>query len=122
MHQPVDIKNSDVLFHNVHSHATLQKPFNIGIPVQGMVIQRSFEKPEVMIKVTCDVHPWMTGYIGVVSHPYFSVSGADGTFSLKDLPPGEYVIEAWHEVYGTQTQTVTLGQNETKTLTFTFHS
>ena len=122
VNQTLDVKNSDVTFHNVHSHPTLQEPFNIGIPVQGMILKKTFDTAEVMIKVTCDIHAWMKGYIGVLPHPHFAVSGADGTFTLPSLPPGEYVIEVWHEVYGTQTQSITISPNESKQLTFTFKS
>jgi hypothetical protein len=79
-----------------------------------------FSTQEVMVPFKCDVHPWMRAYIGVVDHPYFAVSAADGTFSLKGLPPGTYTVEAWHEILGTQTQTVTIGANETRELAFAF--
>ena len=57
-----------------------------------------------MIPVKCNIHPWMKAYVGVVSHPYFAVTGDDGSFELKDLPPGDYTIQVWHEKYGTQEQ------------------
>ena len=73
-----------------------------------------------MVPFKCDVHGWMNAWVGVVDHPYYSVTGPDGTFSLKGLPPGTYTIEAWHEKLGTQTQMVTIGAKETKDVGFTF--
>ena len=73
-----------------------------------------------MVPFKCDVHRWMNAYVGVLDHPFFAVTGADGTFELKGLPPGTYTIEAWHEKLGTQTQTVTIGEKETKDVAFTF--
>ncbi len=68
-----------------------------------------------MIPVKCNVHPWMRAYIGVVSHPFFAVTGDDGTFTIKGLPPGTYTIEVWHEKYGKQEQPVTVGAKDSKT-------
>ncbi len=118
--QELIIKNSDVTLHNVHSHSANQKDFNAGMPVQGMKIKKSFTAPEVMVKLTCDVHPWMKAYIGVLSHPWFAVSGEDGNFEIKDLPPGTYTLEAWHETFGTRTQEITVGPSETKEISFSF--
>jgi hypothetical protein len=80
----------------------------------------TFDKPEVLIPFKCDVHSWMNAYVGVVDHPYFAVTGPDGTFQLKGLPPGTYTVEAVHEKLGAQTQTVTIGEKETKDVAFTF--
>ncbi len=118
--QNLKILNSDPLLHNIHALPKINRSFNFGMPKQGDVRERSFKKAEVMVKIKCDVHPWMSAYCGVVDHPYFSVSGDDGTFTLKNLPAGEYVIEAWQEEYGTSTQTVTIGDGESKTVDFTF--
>lgn len=118
--QTLKILNSDPLLHNIHALPETNRPFNFGMPKKGDERDQSFKKQEVMVKVKCDVHPWMLAYIGVVAHPYYSVSGDNGAFSLEHLPPGEYVIEAWHEKYGTQTQKVTVGDGETKTVDFSF--
>ena len=93
--QNLKILNSDPLLHNIHALPKINRSFNFGMPKQGDVRERSFKKAEVMVKIKCDVHPWMSAYCGVVDHPFFSVSGDDGTFTLKNLPAGEYVIEAW---------------------------
>lgn len=108
--QPLEIVNSDATLHNVHSLAEKSKQFNLGMPLQGMKLTKKFENPEVMAKLKCDVHPWMSAYIGVLSHPFYSVTGEDGAFEIKDLPSGDYTIEAWHEQYGAQTQTVTVSE------------
>jgi len=118
--QNIQIHNSDGVLHNINAQPETNKGFNFGQPVKGMKTKKKFSKPEVMIPVKCDVHPWMRAYIGVQSHPYAVVTGDDGSFSLENLPPGSYQLEAWHEVYGTQVQTVTLGPSESKSISLTF--
>ena len=118
--QTIAVRNSDAVLHNVNARPKNNPGFNIGQPVKGMETPKSFPNPEVMVPVKCDVHPWMHGWIGVQAHPYAAVTGDDGSFSLANLPPGDYEIEAWHEKYGTATQKVTVGPKETKTVKFTF--
>lgn len=118
--QPLEVINSDATLHNVHGMPETNREFNQGQPVQGMKNTVAFTAPEVMIPFKCDVHSWMNAYVGVVSHPYFAVTGSGGKFELKTVPPGTYTIEAWHEKLGRQTQSVTLGDKESKELTFTF--
>lgn len=118
--QPLEIINSDNTLHNVHSLAEKSKQFNLGMPLQGMKVTKKYESPEVMAKFKCDVHPWMNAYAGVLTHPFFAASGADGTFAIKDLPAGSYVIEAWHEQYGAQTQNITVADGVPATVEFTF--
>jgi hypothetical protein len=120
VNQPLKILNSDPTLHNIHAMPKANAEFNLGQPVKGMQTERKFTAKEVMVPFKCDVHGWMNAYAGVLDHPYFAVSGKGGSFELKTLPPGTYTIEAWHEKGGTQTQTVTLGENETKEITFTF--
>ncbi|MBI1870071.1 MAG: hypothetical protein HYS07_02640 [Chlamydiae bacterium] len=120
VNQPVLLVNSDPTLHNVHSYSKNNPSWNLGMPFEGMEITKTFSSPEVMISLKCDVHPWMTGYLGVVSHPYFVVTEAEGTFELKNLPPGKYVIEAWHEKLGTQDQSIEITPDEEKELEFTF--
>ena len=118
--QPVEIVNSDPTLHNVHAIPTANQEFNTGQPIKGMKSTHTFSTKEVMVPFKCDVHGWMRAYIGVLDHPFFAVTGPDGTFSLKGLPPGTYTVEAWHETLGTQTQTVTIGDKESKDVAFAF--
>jgi plastocyanin len=118
--QQLLLVNSDPTLHNVHTVSQANKPFNFGMSVQGQKSARYFSAPEVMVKARCDVHPWMASWIGVVEHPFFAVTGDDGRFVLKGLPAGEYTIEAWSETLGTQKQTVTVSEGETKEITLTF--
>jgi Carboxypeptidase regulatory-like domain len=118
--QPIEIVNSDATLHNVNAVATVNQGFNLGQPIQGMKNAKVFTAPEVMVRIKCDVHSWMTAYAGILPHPYFAVTANGGAFELKGLPPGTYTIEAWHEKLGTQTQSVTLGDKETKSVSFAF--
>ena len=120
--QPVEIRNSDDTLHNVHAMARANREFNTGQPIKGMKTTHIFTAKEVLLPFKCDVHNWMNSYAGVVDHPFHSVSTADGAFSLAGLPPGTYTIEAVHEKLGAQSQTVTIGEKETKELAFTFKS
>jgi plastocyanin len=118
--QPIEIVNSDPTLHNVHALATANREFNFGQNIQGMKHVRTFTAPEVMVHFKCDVHNWMSAYVGVLNHPYFAVTANGGAFELKNLPAGTYTIEAWHEKLGTQTQTVTLSEKDAKPVNFTF--
>ncbi|MBI3010892.1 MAG: carboxypeptidase regulatory-like domain-containing protein [Candidatus Omnitrophica bacterium] len=118
--QPLGIINSDATLHNVNAKPTLNQPFNIAQPVKGMKTTKKFAKPEVMVKFKCNVHPWMSAYAGVVDHPFFGVTDEHGAVTISGLPAGTYVLEAWHEKYGTQTQTVTVADGETKPIEWTF--
>ena len=118
--QTLEIVNSDPTLHNIHFIPDANREFNMGEPIQGMRQPHVFSVKEVLIPIKCDVHNWMNAYAGVVDSPFFAVTGEDGTFTLKGLPPGTYTIEAVHEKLGRQTQTVTIGPKETKDTAFTF--
>jgi hypothetical protein len=118
--QPIEISNSDPTLHNVHAVANVNREFNFPQQIQGMKNTRTFTAPEVMVHFKCDVHNWMSAYAGVLPHPYFAVTANGGAFELKNLPPGTYTIEAWHEKLGTQTASVTLGDKESKTVDLRF--
>ena len=102
--QKLQILNSDPTMHNVNA----QPDFNAAMPAGLKPLEKSFKKAKVMFKIKCNVHPWMTAYVGVLEHPYYSVSGKDGSFEIKGLPPGKYTLEAWHEKLGSQTKEVTV--------------
>lgn len=118
--QTIEILNSDNTLHNVHSLPENSKQFNSAMPMKGMKIKKKFTAPEVMVRIKCDVHPWMSAYVGVLDHPFFSTSGPDGTYTIAGLPAGEYTIEAWHEKMGTQTQKVTVSDGGAATADFSF--
>ena len=117
--QDLIVKNSDGILHNINTQPSVNQGFNVSQPV-AMETTKTFTSPEVMIPVKCDVHGWMEAFIGVQDHPYMAVSGADGTFTLENLPPGTYTIEAWHELYGTQKQTIEVRDGAKTDLNFTF--
>jgi plastocyanin len=118
--QPLTISNSDDTAHNVHALPAVNQGFNRGQALKNMADTKVFTKREVMIPFKCDIHPWMHAYVGVMDHPYFAVTSGGGRFELKNLPPGTYTIEAWHEKLGTQAQQVTIAAKESKTITFKF--
>ena len=120
VNQTLEVRNSDATLHNVHGQPPQEKEFNLGMPIQGMKLNRKFTQPEIMVKFKCDVHPWMNAYAGVLPHPFFSVTGETGTYEIKNLPAGSYVIEAWHEKYGTKTQNVTVDEAGTQAVDFSF--
>ena len=118
--QPLDIVNSDQTMHNVHAIPKVNDEFNSSQPMQGIHTTKAFTKPEVMVLFRCNVHNWMTAHVGVLPHPYFAVTNDGGAFEIKNLPPGTYTIEAWHETFGTQTAKVTIGDKQAQTVAFTF--
>jgi plastocyanin len=118
--QPLSIRNSDPLLHNVRANGTINQGFNMSTPVEGVSFTRTFATTEVMVPFHCDVHAWMRAYVGVLDHPYFGTTAADGTVVLANLPPGTYTIEAWHETLGTKTQQVTLAAKDAQDVAFTF--
>lgn len=119
--QQFKVVNSDQTTHNIHPTPTDNREWNKSQPPSAPPIEETFARPEVAIPVKCNVHPWMKGYIAVMSNPYYAVTDKDGKFDLKNLPPGTYTVEAWQEKYGTQDQTVTITPKQEKTgVDFTF--
>ena len=118
--QTVNIKNSDTTLHNVHAMPEVNGQFNEGQPVP-MVTPKKFDRVEMKpFRIKCDVHGWMKSYMAVLPHSYHGVSGMNGSFTIGNLPPGNYTLVAWHEKYGQQEQAVTVGAKEQKQVTFTF--
>ena len=101
----LDLKNSDDILHNIHTYSTANPSINKAQPKFKKVMAEKFEKPE-MIKLTCDVHSWMLGWVAVMPSPFFGVTDADGVTKIDDVPPGKYTVEVWHETLGKQTKDV----------------
>jgi len=118
--QTFEVKNDDQTTHNIHPMPKDNRDWNKSQPPGASPIDETFGRAENAIPVKCNVHPWMKSYIFVFKNPYYAITPKDGKFELKDLPPGTYTIEAWHEKYGTSDQTVTIGGKESKPLNFTF--
>ena len=118
--QLIKYVNSDPTMHNVHGTPQASPNWNFALPRVGAERDVRLNEPEVMVSVRCDLHPWMQGWIGVVDHPYFAVTGADGTFALPRVPPGTYTVTAWHERFGIRSAEVTLAERGTADVTFTF--
>jgi plastocyanin len=106
--QEIQFKNSDKTMHNVHSLSKGSAPFNRGMPAGSPNASYKLAKSEVMVKMKCDAHPWMSCYIGAMEHPFFAVTGKDGSFTLDGLPDGEYEVEAWQELLKTKVAKVTV--------------
>jgi plastocyanin len=120
--QTLQVVNADQTTHNIHPIPKDNREWNKSQPPGATPIEDTFPRAEVSIPVKCNVHPWMKSYIAVLKNPYFVVTAADGSFDLKNLPPGTYTIEAWQEKYGTMDQQVTVGPKESKTVNFTFNA
>ena len=103
--QPLSIRNSDPLLHNVRANGTINQGFNMSTPLEGVSFNRTFATKEVMVPFKCDVHGWMSALSACSIIPYFGTTAPDGTVVLGNLPPGTYTIEAWHEALGTQDAT-----------------
>jgi carboxypeptidase family protein len=118
--QVLEIKNEDQATHNVLAMPEQNPKWNRSEAPGAPPIEETFATPELAIPVRCNVHPWMKSYVFVFGHPYYSVTGNDGRFELKNIPPGTYTIEAWQEKYGKQDATITVGPKESKSIDFTF--
>lgn len=118
--QTLQVRNSDALLHNVHSVSTHGNDFNLSQPTAGMGHRLSLRHAEKMLRITCDVHRWMTAFVGVVDHPYFATSGSGGTFTIANVPVGTHTIQAWHELFGVVTQSVKVTEGSTSTIEFTY--
>jgi plastocyanin len=119
--QKLEVLNSDKTAHNIHPTPANNREWNKFQP-PGSPLEETFPREEVAIPVRCNLHPWMRGYIAVFKHPFFAVTGKDGSFQLPSLPAGEYMVEAWHERLGTLTQKLTIAAGESKKIEFVFKS
>jgi plastocyanin len=118
--QAYRILNSDGILHNIHTMPKVNPAFNKGMPASLKEATTVFNKPEDVFHIKCDVHPWMSAWIAVFTHPFFSATATDGKFTISGLDPGTYEITAWHERLGTKTASVTVGANDKKTQDFKF--
>lgn len=120
--EPVWFKNSDGTMHNIHTMPTVpgNAPVDVSQGPNGAMNSKIFDKPEAMMPVRCNNHPWMNAFINVSATPYFAVSGADGHFEIKGLPAGTYTLAAVHEKLGEQTMTVTVAPQKTTKADFTY--
>ncbi|HWE48526.1 MAG TPA: carboxypeptidase regulatory-like domain-containing protein [Bryobacteraceae bacterium] len=118
--QQLEILNNDPVNHNVHAESQVNPAWNESQPPRAEHKFKRFESEEVLFPMTCSVHPWMRSYVGVSPHPFFAVTGDDGTFTLKGVPPGTYTIEAVHEKYGKKEGKLTLAPNGTASVDFTY--
>jgi hypothetical protein len=104
--QKLEVHNEDATLHNVRCLAKANRPFNLGQPAQSPPRTKFFTSPEEAVKFKCDVHPWMSSYVFVMTHPFFAVTDASGKFTIPGLPDGKYVLHAWHETFGALEQEV----------------
>jgi plastocyanin len=102
VNQELKIKNSDPTMHNIHAMPQVNKEFNFGQAKADMFESKKFDQVEMAIKIKCDVHPWMLAYAFVFDHPFHAVTKDDGTFEIKNVPPGDHEVTFWHEKYGEQ--------------------
>jgi plastocyanin len=119
--QPIEVVNDDPTSHNIHPMPANNREWNKA-ELPGAKVEEAFAREEIAIPVRCNIHPWMRGYIAVLKNPYFAVTKPDGSFDLPNLPPGTYTVKAWHEKLGMATQTITIGANQTRELSFVFKS
>jgi plastocyanin len=106
----VDFLNSDRLLHNIHATPKLNVSFNRTQP-KDRTIPVTFAKPEI-VRINCDLHSWMVGWVVVSAHPYYAITGADGQFSFDNLPAGKYELHVWHERLGTVEASATVGDQQ----------
>jgi plastocyanin len=116
---PLAVRNSDPIEHNVHPVPKNNYEWNEGMSPDSPDVVHRFARKEVMFRVKCNLHPWMRAWIGVVEHPYFAVTGLDGSFDLKNVPPGDYTVAVWHEQLGEIEKRVTVAPSSSQSLSFT---
>ncbi len=118
--QVVEIRNGDKTLHNVHALPEKNRQFNMAMPRIVKRKNHTFDQAEDLFKIKCDVHPWMSTWVGVFDHPFFSVTDDQGNFAIPDLPPGKYTLRAWQERLPAQTQEITIVDGEDLSVEFTF--
>lgn len=109
---PIDIVNSDPVLHNTHGYYGKNTAFNVALPVQGGRVTKQLRRPG-LVRVDCDAHGWMEGWTYVVANPYYALTGADGTFTISDIPPGDYTLVVWQEYVGVKEMPVSVKAKDT---------
>jgi plastocyanin len=117
--QKLNVVNSDTTTHNIHPMPNNNREWNVSQP-SGTPLEQVFAREEIAISVKCNIHPWMRSYIAVLKNPYFAVTDKNGSFEIKDLPPGSYTLQAWHEKLGSKMQKITVGEGTPQTVDFVF--
>jgi hypothetical protein len=112
----LEIVNSDPVLHNTHGFLGKVTVFNVALPNQGQRISRPLKKPG-LVRVECDAHGWMLGWIHVAENPYYAISAKDGSFTLTNVPPGSYTLVAWQEYTGAVEIPVTVKAKEVASVT-----
>jgi plastocyanin len=118
--QTVVFRNADKTIHNIHPQPKNNPSWNRSQSPGAPAIEERFSREEIAIPVMCNVHPWMRSYLAIFDHPYSAVSGPGGAFEIRNLPPGNYTLEAWHEKYGTLSQALVISAKEAKKVSFVF--
>jgi plastocyanin len=118
--QEIRFRNSDATLHNVHTLPKSSSPVNFGMSRKGSERSIRIGKAEVMVTIKCDVHPWMRAYVGVLDHPYFALTGADGSFTLRNVPAGAYTLGVWHERFGEREAKVAVEPGKASEATFAY--
>jgi hypothetical protein len=117
--QTLVVKSSDTMMHNVQFQDVKNPPYNFAFSSPGTK-QITLKEAEPPFRVKCDVHPWMSAWVGVFDHPYFAVTASDGTFTISHIPPGTYTLSAWQEALPEQQQSVTVSDSSSTNVQFTF--
>jgi plastocyanin len=118
--QPLVIKNADGTTHNVHTYKGATTLFNQAQIAGSAPFEKTFKDDMAMLKFKCDIHPWMIGFVSVTNHPYFAVTGEDGSFEIKNVPAGSYTVEAWQEKFGSKEVQVTVAADKPAEAKFSF--
>jgi hypothetical protein len=118
--EKIMVRNNDGTLHNVHTYDGTKTLFNQAQPAKSKPIEKPIPANASLLKLKCDVHPWMTGFVVVNKNAYAAVSKEDGTFEIKDVPPGNYTVEAWHEKLPAQTQKIKVEDGKPTSVKFAF--
>ena len=118
--QVIQIRNGDRTLHNTHGYAGGSTLFNYAQPASAQALERQLPSSSGVVKLKCDVHPWMTAFVFVTDNPYYAVTGADGRFSIHGVPAGTYRLEAWHERFGVKARKISVGADGTVRVDFSY--